>query len=293
MREHEIWFDTDFGSDVDDALALFFLIQMKLMAAPPILSAVSTSYGPTEVRARAAQTLLQALNQEQVPVYAGVNELLGSTRDVWTTGREGDGASSEAEIVSLESLTPAINKDFTLLITGPATNNETLFELPAFKDHCIQVVMMGGSLKSNTNVPVIENNFEGDPRAVQILLSQQVPITLIPVDLTLKYPLTQATEQQLMDSQTSAGELIKKWIANWREFTTLFPVDSPFREKVFLHDPLAAAYCYWPELFTCQEIKIKVMNTGEMVEDESGTAVTVCLEVDGEVVRRIENMLTL
>jgi inosine-uridine nucleoside N-ribohydrolase len=63
--------------------------------------------------------------------------------------------------------------------------------------------MMGGSIHpdgliprwSTTSIPkvlipVVEHNFECDPVATKIVMDSAIPKVLIPVDLTLEFPMT-------------------------------------------------------------------------------------------------------
>ena len=75
--------DTDAGSDVDDYLALAYLVS----AAPSELKLVSTAYGPVVTRAQAVATLLRTM-AANIPIVPGRRELLTPGRPVWMTGRE-------------------------------------------------------------------------------------------------------------------------------------------------------------------------------------------------------------
>ncbi len=291
ISSSEIWFDTDIGSDVDDALALYFLAQMLSLSEEPGMVAVSTSYGPTEVRARAASALLNTLHQSSIPVYAGQDMPSSNVGKLWSTGNEHLGGNPQAQIISLAELSQPVNEDVTLLITGPSTNSIELLSKDAFRKHCKKIIMMGGSFQSSEAVPQIENNFEGDPAAMQFLLQQGVPITLLPIDLTLRFPLGKQAEDRLMDNSSDSHQLLQLWATHWKKFTEQFPINLPFRNQIYLHDPLAAAYCYWPELFETRSARISVLDTGEIVESETGNLVTVCTEVSQEVIHRLEEII--
>jgi purine nucleosidase len=62
-----ILFDTDIGSDIDDALALLLLLRIP----DADLVGLTTVYGCTDIRAKVAKKILQAACRP-VPVVAGL-----------------------------------------------------------------------------------------------------------------------------------------------------------------------------------------------------------------------------
>ncbi|MBA3276865.1 MAG: nucleoside hydrolase, partial [Chloroflexia bacterium] len=68
--QHRVIFDTDIGTDVDDILALAFLL-----GSPEItVEGVTTVYGDVGLRARMVLKLLQLRGVEGIPVHIGVSQ---------------------------------------------------------------------------------------------------------------------------------------------------------------------------------------------------------------------------
>ncbi|KAJ4456316.1 putative nucleoside hydrolase [Paratrimastix pyriformis] len=94
----KIIFDTDLGSDVDDALALLLL--MHLPQSDYELLGITTVYGCSELRTLVTRRILEAAGwDKKVPLICGVGAPL--TRDsetVWHSHTEGRGLCTEEEI---------------------------------------------------------------------------------------------------------------------------------------------------------------------------------------------------
>jgi len=63
-----IWLDTDIGSDVDDALALAYVLRHPELE----LVGISTVFGDTELRTRITRVLLEKAGATAVPVISGL-----------------------------------------------------------------------------------------------------------------------------------------------------------------------------------------------------------------------------
>lgn len=86
----KVIFDTDIGTDIDDALAL--LAALHLPKEDLQMLAITTTYGWTNIRASVAQKIIDAYfgDSENKPrVVAGAGVPIGTHRAVWHTGTEG------------------------------------------------------------------------------------------------------------------------------------------------------------------------------------------------------------
>ncbi|CAL6016061.1 inosine-uridine_preferring nucleoside hydrolase [Hexamita inflata] len=82
--------DTDIGTDVDDAMALLYALQLPNLQ----LLGVTTNYGPSELRASLAQKIVDNYqsykpDSKAIPVIAGASLQLGTHRPVFIAGNEG------------------------------------------------------------------------------------------------------------------------------------------------------------------------------------------------------------
>jgi pyrimidine-specific ribonucleoside hydrolase len=190
--------DTDPG--VDDAVAL-----MLAAASPEVqLLAVTTVYGNASLEVTTVNALrLRAFARlDQLPVAAGATRPLVYPHDQPAEGRHGvDGLGGRADLlpdpigpidsrgaVALASgLLNAAADPVTLVALGPLTNIALLLAAhPETKPRIDRIVIMGGYLGG---LPA-ESNIRADPEAAhRVLVEEQMPVTLVPLDLTRRGPV--------------------------------------------------------------------------------------------------------
>jgi purine nucleosidase len=84
--------DTDIGTDVDDCLAIAFM----LGAGGFTFEGITTVYGDVELRARMVRQLLELRGLEGVPIRLGARKPLLGLRDIYWEGHEGEGLLENA-----------------------------------------------------------------------------------------------------------------------------------------------------------------------------------------------------
>lgn len=278
----QIFFDTDIGSDIDDALALIFLLAQKQHR----LIGVSTVYGPTLTRAQVAKTLLHSL-QKSKPIIQGQNQTL-SRKPIWLTGNESKNINTKLkpDFFSIVDFLETVKQKIAIVATGPLTNIANLETKGFLEKHCHHLFIMGGVLPGK-NLPATEHNFFSDPIATDIVFKSKTPITLIPLNVTLQFPLRLEHLNELSAQKTSAGELIKFWLKNWISTTKAFPKTSLFFNQVFLHDPIAAAVaCNFP----CKTCKLPVKvsaKTGKIHINSKGKNINLVTEISLNTINNI------
>ena len=253
-----ILIDTDACTDVDDFLAIAFLIK----AMPDSIKLISTTYGPVELRAKSVRTLLNSMNHF-VPVIEGSKSLLTDNKDVWLAGNE-DFLYDESLNDDTSDLLESYLKydDFTVLALGPLTNIALLLKSPVFVQRCKRIVIMGGTISPDGIIPDIEHNFKCDPVATKLVMESSVPKVLIPVDLTLQFPMSDEHQDMFKRTSSSYGKLLACWISIWRSTSVNF--EGPFHDSVHWHDPIAAAYLTHPELFSVEKMSFTVDDNGAL-----------------------------
>eukprot|EP01128_Nolandella_sp_AFSM9_P007467 TRINITY_DN409_c0_g1_i1.p1 TRINITY_DN409_c0_g1~~TRINITY_DN409_c0_g1_i1.p1 ORF type:complete len:490 (-),score=86.35 TRINITY_DN409_c0_g1_i1:95-1522(-) len=100
-------FDTDLGTDIDDALAL--LLALRLPAEDMRLIGITTVYGYTNIRTQVTQAIVDGWKKGEspsydVPVVEGNGLPLGTHRPPWHTGTEGYPVMSWDEVAALRVL---------------------------------------------------------------------------------------------------------------------------------------------------------------------------------------------
>jgi inosine-uridine nucleoside N-ribohydrolase len=291
-KAERILLDTDIGTDVDDALALV----LAALSPEVELLSVSTVGAKPEVRAMIAKKLLILANRPNVPVAAGLSRPLPSKRfqlpfpeGLWL-GHEGKGVLSEEELNSPMSISPdavgqiiatlrSSKERVTVVAIGPLSNIAAALQRdPQVVTKVKRFVVMGGNvlrpprIGSHEVSPMMEFNLNADREAASILMTSGVPITLIPVELTLQSFLTQPDVDQLLRGDQPArtlANLINIWTPVLRRVYDSFKIpESAYRDLVcHLHDVLAVLAVVKPSL-----IKYRIASIS--LEEEKGILLT-------------------
>jgi pyrimidine-specific ribonucleoside hydrolase len=235
--------DTDPG--VDDAVAL-----MLAAASPEIqLLAVTTVFGNADVEVTTANALrLRTLGGlGNVPVAAGAARPLvypRRRRAVCWHGRDGLGGradllpepSGPASALGAVTLMATLLRDaiapVTLVAIGPLTNIALLLAVhPEVKPRINRIVTMGGHLSG----PPAEFNINSDPEAARrVLVGEDVPTTLVPLDVTRRAAVDDAWRAELAAAGPRCATL-----ASIVEHRRTHVLATTGRDAVALHDSLA------------------------------------------------------
>ncbi|MBM4419556.1 MAG: nucleoside hydrolase [Chloroflexi bacterium] len=256
--------DTDIGTDVDDCLALAFLL-----ASPEIsLDAVTCVHGDVDLRARMAIELLGLRGRDEVPVYRGASRPLLDRRPIYWAGHEGQGLleglrhrrspASEHAVDHLVRHVMSHPGQIHLLAIGPLTNVAlALLREPALAGALQHLTIMGGALRGVDLLDsgYAEHNIRCDPEAADVVLRSGAPISLVPLDVTLR---AQVRRVDLAAIRTS-GDPFHLTIADQIERYPQFARTG----GTFLHDPLAAATLIDRALLTWQNLHVAVETSGE------------------------------
>ncbi|MGB3329705.1 MAG: nucleoside hydrolase, partial [Thermomicrobiales bacterium] len=193
--------DTDLGTDVDDCIALAFLL-----GSPEIqLDAITTVYADVALRARMARKLLALRGGEaaSIPVYEGIGAPLMGLAPVYWPGHEGIGLLEEGDderfatgpgqgthaVDFLVEHVLAHPGEIHLLAIGPLTNvAAAITREPRFAASLQHLTIMGGWFAVAPTSPrgPAEHNIICDPEAAHIVLSSGAPMSLVPLDVTLR-----------------------------------------------------------------------------------------------------------
>ncbi|MGI8485908.1 MAG: nucleoside hydrolase [Thermomicrobiales bacterium] len=256
-------FDTDIGTDVDDCIALAFLL-----GSPEIqIEGITCVYGDVSVRARMCRKLLNLRGRGDIPVYEGISSPLLGLQPIYWPGHEGLGLLEEGETFDQGSSQHAVDYlveavlsnpgQIHLLAVGPLTNIATaMIREPRFAETLSHLTIMGGLIQTGvSDWGPTEHNIKCDPEAAHIVFSSGAPISLVPLDVTLRATIDQRGIDVLRARKTPYHDAVADQIA-------LYP---PFIERggrAFLHDPLAAATLVRPDILIWQDVSIDVELTG-------------------------------
>ncbi len=240
-------YDTDIGSDIDDALALAYLL-----AQPECeLLGVTTVTGEAERRAMMVSALCKVADK-QIPIYPGVElPLIVPTRqprspqadalDKWPH----DTSFPRAEAIEFMRHTIRVHPgEVTLLGTGPMTNIALLFAIdPDIPTLLKRLVLMCGVFDRQrtsawpANEP--EWNALNDPHAAEIVYRAPVPIhQSVGLDVTTR--VTMPVPEFRARCTAPLLQPILDFVSIW----------SHDMNTITFHDPLAAACIFNPAICT-------------------------------------------
>ncbi len=171
----------------------------------------------------------------------------------------------------LQSTTP-----ITLATLGPLTNIATaIVQAPQMVQTLERIVMMGGAAGAGNVSGAAEFNFYADPHAAQVVLQTaaeyEIPVTVIPLDVTHRAIATPPRRQALRDLHNPIADTIATMLDNYglREQRDMGLSGPP------LHDPCVIAYLLQPELFVTESVPATIevaspLTQGRLVIDYDG-----------------------
>jgi pyrimidine-specific ribonucleoside hydrolase len=258
--------DTDPG--VDDAVAI-----MLALASPEIdLRAVTTVFGNVELTAttRNAGRILALCGRADVPIAVGAaRPLVHPQRERAQQWHGGDGLGGRASALpdpaaepdprtAVEMLATVLRSSaepVTLAPIGPLTNIALLLAVhPGLTPQIARIVWMGGSLGAGNTSAVAEFNAHCDPEAAHRVLTQtDVPVTMVPLDLTTRCPAGPEWVEALAGAGPRCGELAQV-IAHYRAaYRARYGVDA-----VAVHDAVAVLEAVLPGTLRTTAVPVEV-----------------------------------
>lgn len=259
--------DTDMGTDVDDCLAL-----AVLLGSPEIdLIGVTTVYGDVALRARMVRKLLSLRGRGDVLVHEGVGSPLMKNQPVFWPGHEGVGLLEEGDeerfgtspdqhaVDFLTERVMAQPGEIHLLAVGPLTNiAAAMIRQPELAYNLAHLTIMGGFIAPWTGGRgAAEHNIQCDPEAARVVFASGAPISLVPLDVTLRTVITREDVVAIRAVETPFHDAVADQVA-------LYP---PFEDRggqTFLHDPLATAAIVRPDLLEWHDLAVDVELAGRL-----------------------------
>jgi purine nucleosidase len=250
-----ILFDTDIGSDIDDAVALAYLLRQPRCD----LLGITTVTGEPDKRAALADAIVQASGRGDVPIHVGLAAPLlvaplqpqAAQAEVLTGHPHRAFGPRPTAIDFLRETIRARPGEITLLATGPFTNLAILFALdPELPTLLKQLVVMGGVYYTRgydqTNA---EWNIRNDPHAAAIVFHAPVSkLVAVGLDVTMQCRMPSDEVRQRFTQAGPPLDLVLAMAEVW------------FRHapQITFHDPLAAALIFEPSLCTVERQRIEV-----------------------------------
>lgn len=242
-NRRKVLFDTDIGSDIDDALALAYLLCEPRCE----LVGITTVTGEAYLRAEMASAMCRHVGRDDIPIHVGCHRaLLGRLRQEQAPQAAALGARDRrrfaADNTAIEFMRRTIRAnpgEITLLAVGPMTNLALLFatdpEIPALLQG---LVLMCGRFQPNLGG---EWNAFNDAFATAITYGSA---THARPPRHVSYGLDVTTKVRL-----SADECRRRFTTRVlepvRDFAEVWFTRSA---EVTFHDPLAAVSLFEPEI---------------------------------------------
>ena len=240
--------DTDIGSNVDDLLALLFMLGSRKLK----LVGVTTVYGDTRLRAKIAAATLAIAGREDIPIGFGT-EQPKSGRNVFWTGHEGEGfdlryiedPNTTAAAVYANAL-QAYGSQLVVAAIGPLTNAVEALENCRVKPRC--VVAMAGQFEEGRP----DHNVFSDAVAAARIMELGIPIICIGIELCRQVPYAQSDLETIQRARPKHPlvELIMEQSRAWWHHQGL--------EHSNPCDPLTLLAVSHPEVFAFQQAKIQI-----------------------------------
>ncbi|KPK86809.1 MAG: hypothetical protein AMJ81_00265 [Phycisphaerae bacterium SM23_33] len=249
----KLLFDTDIGSDIDDAVALAYLLSQPRCQ----LLGVTTVTGEPEKRAEMASAMCRNVGRDDVPVHAGCREALliemrqkqapqAAALGQWDRRRD---FPSNTAVQFMRETIRAHPGEVTLLTVGPLTNAGLLFATdPEIPSLLKQMVLMCGRFFDAMGG---EWNAIGDPHATAIVYGggcQSRPPRHVSYGLDV-------TTRCRMDAEQCRRRFTAKVLQPVRDFAEVWFGRAG---GITFHDPLAAACIFQPDLCEYRQGKVTV-----------------------------------
>lgn len=279
-EKQKVIFDTDIGDDIDDAFALALAVSSPKLE----VIGVTTAWGDTDLRARLAARLLQAMGREDIPVAAGPKTHASS---IFTQARwaqvEPEPAKGwpDATDFTLDAIRRNPGQ-ITLIAVAPFSNIGALIDRdPATFRKLKRVVLMGGSIHRRygdlgylpDRGPEPEYNIVMDVASSRKLFTSGVPRYVMPLDST-QLKLDETMRGTLFSQATPSTDALLSLYAEWSASTG--------NATPTLFDAMAVAAAIDPGLCPTQPMHIEIDDKGFTRPVEGPPNANVCLDSDSD-----------
>jgi len=271
--------DTDIGSDIDDAVALAYLLKKPQCE----LLGITTVTGDVQKRAALAEAICRSVGRSHIPIHCGRRDVL----------LEGPGQPNVPQFEAIAASKPRLDRpendavnflqktirsrpgEITLLTIGPYSNVALLFAIdPEIPQLLKSIVSMGGVFYGGDRR---EWNALVDPAATAIVYNTpRLNHLSVGLDVTEKCRMSadEVRSRFLGEPLDTVAKMATTWFKHAGEIT--------------FHDPLAAALIFHPELCTYESGKIEVHygpgdpNSGQtrLIRDKGADRVAKTVDAD-------------
>ena len=245
-----VLFDTDIGSDIDDAVALAYLLRQPRCE----LLGITTVTGDVQRRAALAEVVCRAAGREDVPIHCGRREPLAYGKGQPSVPQYDAIAGEPHRVDRPEATAVGFLRDtirarpgeIVLLTVGPLGNVATLFALdPEIPSLLKGIVSMAGVFFAEGRR---EWNVVVDPEAAAIVYAaRRRDHASFGLDVTERCRMAADEVERRFVGEPLAT--VRRMAQKWFEHA----------EEITFHDPLAAAAIFHPALCTMRSGHVRVL----------------------------------
>lgn len=252
-------FDTDIGTDIDDAYAL-----VQIIRSPELrLVGVTTVSGDAVARARLAAKLLATADGDwkDVPVYAGISGTTQYLRQTeWASGFSSPALNTSGGVEFMRQQINAHPGEITLIAVGELTNVAALLELePGIGKKIKAIALMGGAVQRGHapgSKPEPEWNIKSNIAAARTVFTSGVPLLVAPLDSTADLKLIPEGRVKIFTRGLPLNDTLASLDFIWRH-TNTWKGDVPT-----LFDNLAVALVATPDIVPLTPLHLEIAADG-------------------------------
>ena len=291
----------DHDGGIDDLLSLLLLLTM------PDVELIGVCVTPAdcflEPAVASSYKLLQKTGKENIPLGRGESHGINPFPSDWRARpaivnvlpwlinlppSPDPYALPSAVDLMIEQLHKA-SRPVKIIMTGPCSNLVLALEKdPSISPKIKEVIWMGGAFRVGGNVQTYQHNGSAewnvywDPVSSLKLLQYELPLVMVPLDVTNLVPvdyafLSKLAEQMEYDYSNLASQFWALTVDNIPSYHYIY----------YMWDVLATSYLALSDYFEVETVKATVAihppNAGQTVLEEAGYAVKIATNVDKAV----------
>jgi purine nucleosidase len=212
-------FDTDVGTDIDDAYALALLMQRPELQ----VLGVTTVSSDAVARARLAAKVMHTAGGKwkRVPVYAGISTPIQYMKQVeWAQGFESPSLHLSGGIDFMRREIGKRPGEITIIAVGELTNVAALLNAePGIGRKIKAISLMGGAIYRGfapDSKPEPEWNIKSNAAAARTVFESGVPLLVAPLDSTAALKMTPEMRVAVFTRGTALNDALAALNSIWR-----------------------------------------------------------------------------
>jgi len=270
-------FDTDIGTDIDDAYALAALMQRPELE----VLGVTTVSSDAVARARLAAKFLALAGRHwaRTPVYAGISTPVQYMKQVeWAAGFTSPNLHESGGVEFMGREIRARPGQVTLIAVGELTNVAALLESdPGIAKQIKAIALMGGAVyrgHAAGSKPEPEWNIKSNAKAARVVFTAGVPLLVAPLDSTADLKLTPEMRVRIFARGTPVNDALASLDQIWR-YSNHWKGDLPT-----LFDVLAVELVNPRQPYALESLAIEIADDGLTRPVQGKANAQVALEVN-------------